>query len=204
MTMTLDIAERLSTIQEYLDREDAAAVRHEFNNGTITEMAGGTVPHNLIKGRFYARLDQKIEQLGSAHAVLNSDTKIRIEAENRFVYPDAAVSDGAVEYYETPDGILRRDTIINPLLVIEVLSDGTREHDKTTKFDAYCTIPGFREYILIEPESVWVKAFYLHDPEKMLWRIQTLTDRNATLHLYSLDIDLSLDEIYRVLDKLPA
>ncbi len=202
--MTLDIAERLSTIQEYLDREDAAAVRHEFNNGTITEMAGGTIPHNLIKGEIYTLINMAIRSRKTRHLVLNSDTKIRIEAENRFVYPDVAVSDGAVECYETPDGILRRDTTINPLLVVEVLSGGTREHDKTTKFDAYCTVPGFREYILVEPETVWVKAFYLHDPEKMLWRIQTLTDRTATLHLYSLDVDLSLDEIYRVLDKLPA
>ena len=199
---TLDIAERLYTIQEYLDREDAAGVRHEFNNGTITEMAGGTIPHNVIKGEVYTLINLALRPRPTRHIALNSDTKIRIEAENRFVYPDVAVSDGAVEYYQTPEGKTRRDVIINPLLVVEVLSGDTREHDKNEKFDAYCTVPGFREYILIEPETVWAKAFYLHDPEKMLWRIQTLTDRAATLHLFSLGLDLSLDEIYKALDKL--
>jgi len=201
--VTLNVAEKTYTIAEYLEMEDAATVRHEFNNGTIIEMAGGIIPHNTIKGEIYTDINIGIRRSNSPHVVLNSDTKVRIESKNRFVYPDVTVSDGMPVYYDTPEGKTRRDTIINPLLIVEVLSDDTRAHDKAEKFDDYCTIHGFREYILIEPEYVWVKSYYLHDPSKNLWQIEIITDKNATLSLRSLQLTLKLEDIYAVLEKLP-
>ncbi len=122
---------------------------------------------------------------------------------NRFVYPDVTISDGTPEYYTTPEGKLRRDIIINPLVIFEVLSEDTRNFDKGDKFDQYATIPGFREYILIEPGTVWVKSLFLQDPASDLWRRKIMTDRKATLHIHSLGLELSLDELYAALDKLP-
>ncbi|MFN0037742.1 MAG: Uma2 family endonuclease [Saprospiraceae bacterium] len=200
---TLAVSERLYNIAEYLDMEDKAETRHEFNNGTIIEMAGGNLSHNLIKGRIYSLLDQKLDAPKFPHAVLNSDTKVRLERENRFAYPDVTVSDGTPEYYETPHGKTRRDAIINPLLIIEVLSDDTRAYDKGEKFESYSAIPGFREYVLIEPETVWVKVQYLKDPAQNLWQIETLTHPDATLQLRSLNLSLSVADIYAALEKLP-
>lgn len=202
--ITLNVAEKTYTIAEYLEMEDAAMTRHEFNNGTIIEMAGALLPHNAIKLRISGMLDRLLDELKMPHMACNSDTKVRIEAKNRFVYPDLTVSDGMPVYYDTPEGKTRRDTIINPLLIVEVLSDDTRAHDKSEKFDDYCTIPGFREYVLIEPEFVWVKSYYLQDPEKGLWKIQTFTDKNDTLTLHSLQLNLKLEDIYAVLEKLPT
>lgn len=201
--ITLNVAEKTYTIAEYLELEDAATTRHEFNNGTIIEMAGGTIPHNAVKGDILTFINIGVRNARLPHVVLNSDTKVRIEAQNRFVYPDVTVSDGMPVYYDTPEGKTRRDIIINPLLIVEVLSDDTRAHDKSEKFDDYCTIPGFREYILIEPEFVWVKSYYLQDPEKGLWKIQTFTDKNDALTLHSLQLNLKLEDIYAVLEKLP-
>ena len=201
--VTLNVTEKTYTIAEYLQMEDAAMTRHEFNNGTIIEMAGGIIPHNAVKGKVFSLLDRLLEEPKIPHIPLNSDTKIRIESANRFVYPDVTVSDGMPVYYDTPEGKTRRDTIINPLLIVEVLSDDTRAHDKSEKFEDYCTIPGFREYILIEPETVWIKSYYLQDPEKGLWKIQTFTDKNDTLTLHSLQLNLKLEDIYAVLEKLP-
>jgi Uma2 family endonuclease len=201
--VTLNVAEKTYTIAEYLQMEDTATTRHEFNNGTIIEMAGGIIPHNAIKGEIYTNINIGIRNTKLPNVVLNSDTKVRIESANRFVYPDLTVSDGMPVYYNTPEGKTRRDTIINPLLIVEVLSDDTRAHDKSEKFDDYCTIPGFREYILIEPETIWIKSYYLHDPEKGLWKIQTFTGKNDTLTLHSLQLNLKLEDIYAVLDKLP-
>jgi len=195
--------EKVYTIAEYLAREDAGEQRHEFNNGIISEMAGGILPHNAIKLRIAGLLDLLLERRKMPHVACNSDTKVRIEAENRFVYPDLTISDGQPVYYRNPEGALRRDIIINPLLIVEVLSDDTRAHDKSEKFDSYCTIPGFREYILIEPETVWVKRYFLQDPANNLWHIQTITDRHATLKLESVNLEISLTELYAVLDKLP-
>lgn len=191
------------TIAEYLEMEDTSEVRHEFHNGNLKEMAGGILPHNAIKLRFGGLLDKQLDEVNIPHMALNSDTKVRIEANNRFVYPDITISDGTPEYYTSPNGAVRRDTVINPLVVIEVLSEDTRAYDKGEKFELYCTVPSFREYVLIEPETVWAKSLYLQDPANKLWRHEIITDRAAPLILHSLGLSLSLDEIYKALDKLP-
>lgn len=191
------------TIAGYFELEDASETRHEFNNGKLTEMAGGILPHNSIKLRLGGTVDRLLDTQKLPHMALNSDTKVRIEAFNRFVYPDLTISDGTPEYYTTPEGALRRDAIVNPLVIFEVLSEDTRNFDKGGKFDLYCTVPGFREYVLVEPEAVWVKSLYLHDPAGNLWRHQILTDRQAVLTLHSLHFDIPLDDLYAVLDKLP-
>jgi Uma2 family endonuclease len=201
--LTLNVAEKTYTIAEYLEMEDKEEEQHEYNNGQIVERGSKILPHTVVKLRFMTSLDFGLDKK-SPHVVLNSDTKVRIEAKNRFVYPDLSISDGMPVYYDTPDGKTRRDIIINPLLIVEVLSDDTRAHDKAEKFDDYCTIPSFREYILIEPETVWVKSYHLHDPAKNLWQIEIITDKNATLALRSLQITLKLEDIYAVLEKLPA
>ena len=195
--------EKTYTISEYLTQEDASTVRHEFHNGTLTEMAGGILPHNVIKGEFYTLANLAIRAASIPHMILNSDTKVRIEAQNRFVYPDLTITDGQPAYYQSPDGGLRRDIVTNPLLIVEVLSAETRAFDKSEKFDLYAAIPGFREYILVESETVWVKQYFLQDPANNLWQINTLTEPTARLALQSVNLEISLEELYRVLEKLP-
>ncbi|MEQ1744790.1 MAG: Uma2 family endonuclease [Saprospiraceae bacterium] len=195
--------EKTYTIADYLDLEDASAVRHEFHNGNLLEMAGGILPHNVVKLRIGGMLDLLLSQHNMPHVACNSDTKVRIEAENRFVYPDLTITYGQPAYYRTPDGAVRRDIVVNPLVIVEVLSEDTRAFDKSEKFDLYSTIPGFREYILIEPEATWVKSYFLQDPDHDLWHISTLTDRNASLPVQALGIEISLTELYGVLEKLP-
>lgn len=201
--VAVETLQKYYTIAEYLEMEDASEVRHEFHNGNLKEMAGGILPHNAIKLRFGGMLDKQLDEAKIPHMALNSDTKVRIEAHNRFVYPDVTISDGTPEYYTSPTGAIRRDTVINPLVVIEVLSEDTRAFDKGEKFELYSTIPSFREYVLIEPETVWAKSLFLQDPENKLWRHEIITDRTAPLIIHSLGLSLSLDEIYKALDKLP-
>lgn len=201
--ITTEIATKYYTITGYLAMEDDSETRHEFHDGIIKEMAGGTLPHNVIKGEVYTFINLALKTHHIPHMALNSDTKVRIETHNRFVYPDITISDGTPEYYTTPEGKLRRDTIVNPLVIFEVLSEDTRSFDKGEKYDLYCSVPGFREYVTIEPENVWVKSLYLQDPENKLWRHEILTDRKATLTVHSLDLKIPLDELYAALDKLP-
>lgn len=195
--------EKTCTIAEYLAREDESAVRHEFHNGTLLEMAGGILPHNVVKLRIAGILDLLLMQKKMPHVACNSDTKVRIEAENRFVYPDLTITDGQPAYYRSPEGALRRDIVINPLVIVEVLSEDTRAFDKSEKFDLYSNIPGFREYILIEPETTWIKSYFLQDPARDLWHIQTLTEHDAVLEVQSLGIQIPLPDLYSVLEKLP-
>ena len=201
--LILDSPTKYYSIAGYFEMEDVSETRNEFDNGTISEMAGGNLPHNVIKGEVFTFVNLAIKGQIIPHMALNSDTKVRIEASNRFVYPDLTISDGTPEYYTTPEGVVRRDTIVNPLVIFEVLSEATRNFDKGGKFEQYCAVPGFREYVLIEPEMVWVKSLYLHDPANNLWRHQILSDRNDTLILHSLGINILLDDLYTALDKLP-
>ncbi len=195
--------EKTCTIAEYLAREDESAVRHEFHNGTLLEMAGGILPHNVVKLRIAGMLDLLLMQKKMPHVACNSDTKVRIEAKNRFVYPGLTITDGQPAYYRNPDGALRRDIVINPLVIVEVLSEETRAFDKSEKFDLYCSIPGFREYILVEPETAWIKSYFLQDPARDLWHIQTLTDPAAVLDVQALGIQIPLHDLYSALEKLP-
>lgn len=194
---------RLLSIAEYLVAEDAAEARNEFQNGKTIEMAGGTLSHNAIKLRLAGKLDLYVESQNMPHMVLNSDTKVRIESDNRFFYPDVTISDGTPVYYTTPEGRTRRDIIINPLVIVEVLSEDTRYYDKGEKFDMYCSVPGFQEYILIEPEQVWVKSMFLQDPAEDLWKREVLTDKSAKLPIRSLGWGIPLADLYAALEKLP-
>lgn len=194
---------KVLTISEYLEAEDAAEARHEFQNGNIIAMAGGTLSHNAVKGEIYTLINIAIKSAKIPHMVLNSDTKVRIESANRFLYPDITISDGTPAYYTTPEGSIRRDIIINPLVIIEVLSEDTRNYDKGGKFEFYGSVPGFQEYILIEPVPVWARSMFLQDPEQNLWKHEIFTDKDAKLPIRSLGLEIPLSEIYAVLDKLP-
>jgi Uma2 family endonuclease len=200
---TVNTAERHFSIEEYLDLEDHAPSAHEFNNGIILEMAGGIVPHNVLKGELFTEINLCLRRQRSKHVILNSDTKLRIEARNRFVYPDITVSDGMPSYYTAPEGKIRRDIIVNPLLIVEVLSDETRAHDKGEKFEDYCSIPGFREYVLLEPETIWAKTYHLEDPQRGLWQIETLQNPEEYLQLRSIACQIALSDLYAILTKLP-
>jgi Uma2 family endonuclease len=201
--MSIAEEKKLLTIAEYLEAEDAAEVRHEFHNGKNIEMAGGTLAHNAIKLRIAGKLDQYVTSKNLPHMALNSDTKVRIESANRFLYPDVTISDGTPVYYVAPAGNIRRDAIVNPLVVVEVLSEDTRNYDKGAKFELYSAVPGFQEYILIEPEEVWAKSLFLQDPAENLWKHDTYTDKSAYMHIRSLGIEIPLAELYEALDKLP-
>ncbi len=190
------ILEKTYTIEEYLEMEDQSLEKHEFDNGNIVEMSGALIPHNVVAGTCLRLLENIFLQENIPFWALNSDTKTRLEAFNKFVYPDVTVPDGQPEYYVTPSGKVRRDAITNPLLIVEVLSEGTRHYDKGDKFDQYMTIPSFREYVLVEPETPWVRVIHLSDPAAGIWQMQTETDLTKSVRLHTLGFDLPLADLY--------
>jgi Uma2 family endonuclease len=190
------------TIEQYLKKEDASEVKHEFQDGKLITMAGGLITHNILKSEILQLLTAFFRLNNLPFLALDSDMKTRIESANKFCYPDVTVIALPPDFYTTPAGKERRDIIINPLLVVEVLSNDTRSKDKGEKFEQYCTIPTFREYLLIEPEEVWAKSIYLEDPAAGLMRVKTETNRDASIHLHSIGYDLKLDDVYKALNNL--
>jgi len=188
--------------EDYLDMEARSPVKSEFDNGQLLEMAGGDIIHNLVKGEIYSLLKTFIESGQLPCLVLDSDMKTWFTSLGKFVYPDVTVIAKPPQFYIADNGKIRRDAITNPILVIEVLSDATRNYDKGEKFDYYCTLDSFREYLLVEPEKTWVKTIYLEDPANGLQRVTTYTDLSESIFLHSIGGEIRLADIYRVLEGL--
>ena len=131
MTETL---EKTYTIAEYFALDERSEEKLEYHNGKITTMSGGTTDHSKKAVKIITALSILLDD--KPFEVYNSDIKIQTPAYNKFVYSDVAVVSGSPEYYQG-----RRDMIINPLLIIEILSPSTQRHDRTDKFIMYRTLP---------------------------------------------------------------
>jgi Uma2 family endonuclease len=178
------------TIDEYLEMEEQGFAKHDYYNGKIIEMAGGTATHNQISGKIITQLNNVIDASEKPYLVYSSDMKIRIEKNNAFVYPDAVTVALKPEFYNN-----RRDIITNPLLIVEVTSYSTRAYDQQFKFDHYRTLPSFQEYLLIRQEKHQVTRFFQSEPE--VWRITDYTELSAIIPLESMGLSISMEGIYR-------
>jgi len=192
------------TADAYLDQEARSPVKHEFDNGKLIEMAGGDIAHNLVKGEIFSLLKNLVESDRLPFLVLDSDMKTWFPSLGKFVYPDVTVIAKPPQFYVAENGKVRRDAIVNPVLIVEVLSEDTRDYDKGEKFDYYCTLESFREYLLIEPEKTWAKTVYLEDPANGLQRVKMLTDPEASIFLHSIGCEIRLADIYRALEGLTS
>jgi Uma2 family endonuclease len=147
---------KMVSLDAYFRAEEKSLTKNEYHNGIMLPMAGGKLKHNRLAQKVASLMDAFIDSENLDYIVSNSDTKIRIENFNKIIYPDAVVLCEMPQYFNQ-----REDTIINPTLVVEVLSVSTQRHDHTTKFELYRTLPSFQEYVLIHQDRyhvvVWTK-----------------------------------------------
>jgi Uma2 family endonuclease len=188
-------ADRLYSLEEYLRREERNTYKSEFFNGQIILIPEGKIKHNLIAGNIFTAIKIAVKTLKQEFLTLNSDQKIYIPNKEIVVYPDALVISEKPEYWNN-----RKDLIINPLLIVEVLSKSTRGYDKGEKFMHYRTLPSFKEYVLIEQDEFKVEIWYR--AEENTWKITTVTDESALIYLNSIGVNVSLSDIYENIDKL--
>ena len=170
---------------EYLALEEKSKERHEYRNGEVVAMAGGTLEHSRISVNVTTALSIALKK--KQCSAFNSDLKVETAAS--FVYPDVSVVCGPVEFTEN-----RRDTVRNPLLVVEVLSDSTETYDRGDKFAAYRELPSFREYVLVAQDKPSVEVFTKQDEKH--WLMTVVTGLDDTVPLASLDVTLSMRDIY--------
>jgi Uma2 family endonuclease len=147
-------ATKCYTPEEYLELEEAARCRNEYYRGEIFPMVGDSINHNRIIGNLSSKLSQAFDNNNCES--FTSEIKIWIEEKDLFTYPDVIVVCGEPEFYQDRD-----DTITNPIIIIEVLSDSTKNYDRIEKFEFYRTLPSFEEYILIDQYRVHVEHFCL-------------------------------------------
>jgi len=176
---------------EYLAQEVMADTRNEYINGEIREMTGGKPNHNLIVLNLASVLHFALKR--QPYRAFVTDQRLWIPDRQIYTYPDVMVM---AEPLELQEG--RQDTLMNPLLIAEVLSDGTRGYDCGEKFTAYRTIACFQEYLLIEQDQFLV-MHYLKQAERQ-WLLREYTQSHEVIKLQALGLEISLEDLYNKVD----
>ena len=183
-----DPAKKYITPEEYLALEEKAEHRSEYYQGEIFALAGGSANHNQISGNIYTKLNTTFGDQNCQPFI--GDMKVWIEKKDLFTYPDVAVVCGEIEFYENRD-----DAIINPLVIIEVLSESTTTYDHIEKFEYYRTLPSFQEYILVDQYKIHIEHYYKESKGK--WIFTEYHQKDDILHFEKIDFEMSLKDIYR-------
>jgi Uma2 family endonuclease len=179
--------QRYYSPEEYLELEVASDDRHEYINGEIIPMTGGLPNHNRLAGNLYAFLNFALR--GKSYDAFFADQRLWIPEKRICTYPDVMVVAGNLELLTG-----RRDTITNPLMIAEVLSQSTRSYDRDEKFAAYRTIPTFREYVLIDQNRFQVDRYFKTKENE--WTFSIYETEESILALASLAFEISLADLY--------
>lgn len=187
--MAIPVEKKRYTITEYLDFEEKAEERHEFHNGEILAMSGGTGQHSLLLVNIISTFKFRLK--GKPCRAYESNMRVRIADQARYVYPDLTVVCGPPVF--DPDD-RKQTTITNPKLIVEVLSDSTESYDRGAKFRYYRSIPTLEEYVLISQHEPIVDTFFRQQAGD--WLSHSYEGRDAQVALKSLDLTLPASEIY--------
>lgn len=177
------------TLEEYLELDKNSEERYEYFDGEVFAMAGGSPDHARLSGAVYALLEQKLE--GRDCEAFNSEMRIRVPTALPYRYPDALVVCGE-PIFEEIDG---QQMLVNPTLLVEVLSPSTAAYDLVDKFTAYQSIDTFREYLLVSQDRPHVIQHIKQAKRKWL-RIE-IEGMDSEVTLESIGVTLTLREIYR-------
>lgn len=177
------------TRAEYLDFERGSEARHELIDGEIVAMSGASARHVTISGNLLAALHARLRAGGWRCRPYHSDMRVRVGDGSLYTYPDLSVVCGTPELED--DFV---DTLLNPTLIVEVLSPTTARYDRSEKWIRYRSIATLREYLLVEQDRVHVERFLRQDDGT--WVFSETSDPAATLSLPSIGCDVPLAEIY--------
>jgi Uma2 family endonuclease len=175
------------TEEEFMQFELKSPGRHEFHAGEVLAMAGGNFLHSVVKGNVNRMLGNAL--LKRPCRVADSDMLVTIRATDRKFYPDSAVVCGRPKFQD-----LRELELLNPLVIVEVLSETTAAYDRGKKFWHYRHLDSLEEYVLVSTDEPLVEV-YLRG-EGGVWSLRTFDGLEGIAHLQSIEIELPLREIY--------
>ncbi|MCZ8240656.1 MAG: Uma2 family endonuclease [Microcystis sp. LE19-131.1A] len=176
------------TPEEYLALEETSEDKNESRQGEIIPMVGATTNHNQIAGNFYRRFPLTINN--QDYYTYMETVRLWLSDYSIYTYPDVMVIKGQPLYQGSS-----QSNVINPLIIVEVLSNSTQAYDRGDKFKFYRSLPTFQEYILIEQSSYSVERYYKQKDDQ--WLIDFVTGENAVLQLVSVDWQISLQDLYQ-------
>lgn len=175
----------LLTYAEYLAQESKSELKHEFLRGDVWAMSGGSPEHSRLAVRACVVLTAALQKRPCV--VYNSDLRIRIQETDRSTYPDLSVVCGK-EQHASDDP----EAIINPVVIVEVLSPSTERSDRGEKFAHYQRLASLQEYVLIAQDSRRIEVFRRQGSSWLL----TIFETGTSVTLTSIEATLSVDELY--------
>ena len=174
--------------EEYLRLEREAEFKHEYFQGEIRAMAGAGYAHNLICANLTGEIGSQLR--GKGCSVVGSDQRLQIMSGSAFVYPDLTVVCGKPEFNEEK----KPDTLLNPTLLVEVLSPTTGQYDRSDKFMLYRQVPSLRQYLTLDSRSIHAELYTLDELGR--WVLTETRDLAAVLDLASIGCLVPLAEAY--------
>jgi Uma2 family endonuclease len=175
------------TEAEYLEIERRAEYKSEFLEGEMFAMSGGSSSHSLIKCNLIAELRNRLK--GCPCVVYDSDMRIKVQAAGLFTYPDVSVACGEVQFEDE-----RKDTFLNPIVIIEVPSESSEAYDRGKKFGLYRQLPSLREYLLVSQHKPHIEQYIRQDSGE--WLLRDVVGLESRLSLASVGVTVEMAEVY--------
>lgn len=179
------------TPDEYLAAERLSDYRSEYLDGDVYPMTGGSVSHILITGNLILELGTQLK--ARPCRVFPTDLKVRMPDSRKFFYPDVTVVCDNLKFHDD-----RRDIILNPTIIVEVLSPSTEAFDRGAKFRSYQTVESLKEYVLVAQDKPLVEQFVKNGDGT--WKYRTAEGLESSLALPSIECTLNLSAVYDKVD----
>lgn len=187
-------AARKYTLEEYIAIEEASEIKHEFRNGEIVAMAGASPNHAFILADLVFLIRSQLKSGGCR--IASADMRVRMTPTGRYSYPDLVVVCGTPVFDDT-----KPQALLNPTIIIEVLSESTATYDRGDKFHDYRTLPSLTDYVLVAQDRASVEH-YQRQGESDLWLYQAVEGLEATLLIGGLNLSLPLVDVYAQVDGI--
>ena len=175
------------TDERYLAFERASDIRHEYLNGEVFALAGASVRHNLIAANILANIHAQLRKRPCV--VFPSDMRLKVSRTGLYTYPDISVVCGPPEFDDAHD-----DTLLNPTVIVEVLSPSTEQYDRGKKFQHYRTLESLQEYGLVAQDSQRIEHYVRQDNGQ--WLLTDINQPDVSLDLRSISCALLLADVY--------
>lgn len=181
---------RSYTLAEYLRREENSSEKHEYYDGIIKKVPMARTPHNLIITNVSTALDTVFENQNKDFYVMSNSQLVYLPGLNFSLYPDVLVVAENLMHFDTNQVLL-----INPILIVAVLSRSTRSYDRKQKFEEYKTLDSFKEYVLVDQNNCFVETRFRERPNT--WVENQYTSLNDSVVLNSVGCSIDVAKIYR-------
>ncbi|MCW3122877.1 MAG: Uma2 family endonuclease [Flavipsychrobacter sp.] len=190
----LAYSKRYYTIEEYLEMENEATEKHEYYKGEIFAMSGAKLNHNTITSNLLTGLGSILN--GKSCRPYGSDMRIHIEKNSLFTYPDISVICKPVISLNDD-----KMNVLNPTIIIEVLSPSTRNYDRVSKFQLYRDIPSLKQYIMVDSDAMHIEAHHIN--ENGNWELREYNNPEDVLLFQPINESLTVSSIYDGVELKP-